>query len=258
MIVQLANGGLFDTDHGVKIKPLKHKTPKGFVLFDGLSVLDGQPIVVIATMESVNEKTGNMVQTWILRSDLSPVDAVKSGADISICGYCPHRHNLNGACYVMPFHAPLSVYKSYKKGQYSTDLPLFNSLVNSRALRLGSYGDPAAVPFHVWDNAIKNARSWTGYTHQVNHKNFDSDMLKITMVSTETPYQSKKLHDQGVKTFRIKTQSMPLLDNEIECLSDSAGIDCITCGICNAQQVSVAINIHGKKSSRFDKFERII
>ena len=64
------------TSKKVKTKTTKQK---GFVLYDGPSVLDGQPIVVIATMETSNRKTGNMVQTWILRSDISPTDASKIG-----------------------------------------------------------------------------------------------------------------------------------------------------------------------------------
>ena len=67
------------------------KAPKqrGFILYDGPSVLDGQPIVVIATMETSNRKTGQMVQTWIIRSDISPTDAAKIGLDSSVCGHCP-------------------------------------------------------------------------------------------------------------------------------------------------------------------------
>ena len=66
----------------------------GVVLYRGPSRLDGAPIVVVATglqRPSENEKTGPMVQTWILRSDEHPVSAVHSGADASICGDCPLR-----------------------------------------------------------------------------------------------------------------------------------------------------------------------
>ena len=39
---------------------------KGYVLHEGPSPFDGQPIVSIATLHSSNRKTGDMVQTWIL------------------------------------------------------------------------------------------------------------------------------------------------------------------------------------------------
>jgi hypothetical protein len=81
--------------------------PKGYILYKGPSVLDGAPIVVIATMSTNNGKTGDMVQTWILRDDVSPLEATKTGQDSSVCGECPHRHYLGGACYVTVFQAPL-------------------------------------------------------------------------------------------------------------------------------------------------------
>ena len=39
------------------------------------SLIDGKPIVVIATYSNRNTKTGAMVQTYILRSDIDPRDA---------------------------------------------------------------------------------------------------------------------------------------------------------------------------------------
>ena len=68
--------------------------PNGAILYEGPSALDGAPIVVIVTglaRKSTNAKTGALLQTWILRSDMHPIDAVRSGADSSICGDCRHR-----------------------------------------------------------------------------------------------------------------------------------------------------------------------
>ena len=83
-----------------KKPPIKRPQLRGVILYDGASMLDGEPIVVIATLETSNRKTGEMVQTWIIRSDIAPTDAAKSGDDKSICGACPHRHYSKGACYV--------------------------------------------------------------------------------------------------------------------------------------------------------------
>ena len=64
----------------------------------GASPVDGAPIVMImtglsplASEQSVNRKTGPMVQTHIVRQDMAPVVAMMSGADRSICGDCPLR-----------------------------------------------------------------------------------------------------------------------------------------------------------------------
>ena len=45
------------------------------VIYRGPSLLDGAPIVVIATVTDTNSKTGAMVQTYIIRSDMPPTDA---------------------------------------------------------------------------------------------------------------------------------------------------------------------------------------
>src|SRR4051812_20933218 len=89
---------------------LRKGTWSGVVLYAGPSMLDGKPIVAIANRiedDSTNGKTGNMVQTWIMRSDMKPTDAVKSGEDSSVCGDCPHRPANDGSCYVLTFQAPL-------------------------------------------------------------------------------------------------------------------------------------------------------
>jgi len=88
------------------------------ILYTGPSMLDGSPIVVIATAGSNNVKTGPMIQTWILRADLDPVEAKHAGADSSVCGQCPHRHFLGGSCYVQPYQAPRSIWYSWWKGNY--------------------------------------------------------------------------------------------------------------------------------------------
>jgi hypothetical protein len=66
----------------------------GVILYEGPSVIDGAPIVAIATgfkSPSSNDKTGTMIQVWILRADIAPHEAQKTGADESICGDCPMR-----------------------------------------------------------------------------------------------------------------------------------------------------------------------
>ncbi len=98
----------------------------GYILYDGASVYDGKPIVVIATNKTSNDKTGDMWQTWIMRSDIEPHTAVKTGDDYSVCGECPLRplnYKKNGLpkpCYVRVFQAPLSVYRKYKRNGYKT------------------------------------------------------------------------------------------------------------------------------------------
>jgi len=64
----------------------------------GSSPIDGEPIVLlisglsrIKSEQSANKKTGPMVQTFILKQNEKPTEAIKNGGDESICGKCPLR-----------------------------------------------------------------------------------------------------------------------------------------------------------------------
>ena len=68
----------------------------------GPSPYDGTPIVLIltglsplASEQSGNRKTGAMVQSYILRQDMSPIVAVMSAADRAVCGDCSLRPAAN-------------------------------------------------------------------------------------------------------------------------------------------------------------------
>ena len=148
---------------------------KGSVLlYSGPSQIDGAPIIVVATSDSKNEKTGKLIQTWIMRSDIDPKTATKTGHDTSVCGNCAHKPtNYKAAdvpeCYVLSHKAPLSIYKAYHRGRYCTDV----SQLPDADIRFGSYGDPVAAPIEVW-TGVKHSLELmynrkfkhTGYSHQ--------------------------------------------------------------------------------------------
>src|SRR5262245_43317979 len=143
------------------------------VLFSGVSEIDGRtPIVVIATglrRESDNRKTGPMVQVWILRADMLPTEAVGSRADAGICGGCPHRKQVEcgRTCYVNVGAAPQGILRAWERGSYVVAaLSELSELFAGRLVRLGAYGDPAAVPSEVWDAVLERAAGHTGYSHQ--------------------------------------------------------------------------------------------
>ena len=132
-----------------------------YIIYEGPSVLDQKPIVVILTEEgkSKNVKTGGMAQTYILRSDIPPLEAVKTGEDVSICGMCPHRPKLEGSCYVNVGQGPSAIYRAYKAGRYEHKYPWLVGI--DEMIRIGSYGDPGAVPPGIWFSLIENAKGWT-------------------------------------------------------------------------------------------------
>lgn len=92
-----------------------------------------------------------MIQTFIIRSDVHPTRALKSGQDESICGDCPQRPFKGGKCYVDVAKSVASVYGAYERNRYARpgidyDPALLPELFDGLAFRLGTYGDPAAMP----------------------------------------------------------------------------------------------------------------
>jgi hypothetical protein len=238
---------------------------RGVVLWRGASVLGGSPIAMVATFGTSNRKTGGAVQTWIIRTDVSPADAVKSGADFAVCGDCPQRHFLGGHCYVLPFQSPGAVYRALMRGSYDADhgraLSRFRALLASGAkLRLGAYGDPAAVPLDVYDRIMPHAvGGWLGYTHQWRATSAQF-LREYCMASVDNAAEESQARAMGWRTFRAMGPGETIGERTIECLSESRGTTCQDCGICDGARavreipgsvaVSVWIQTHGARAKR--------
>ena len=229
------------------------------IIYQGASLIDGSPIMVVALLSNRNKKTGNMVQTYIMRSDINPLDASKKGLDFAICGACPMRGNAtndskakqakNRTCYVLLGQGPTIVWKHYQKGGYKAiqGHEAIASLGDGAMVRLGTYGDPAAVPSYVWESLLSRAKGWTGYSHQAKQLGavFNS---KIMMQSVESIIDAQLAWQNGVRTFRV-VKSYDEMDKakEIACPS-SRGVQCADCGLCKGSAIkakSIAIEVHG-------------
>lgn len=255
---------------------MKTKTPKpkSSIIYNGPSLIDGKPIIVVAIISSHNAKTGNMIQTHILRADINPLEASKTGADASICGDCIHRGQstvdplkktaVNRSCYVNIGQGPNQVYKAYIKGNYPTltNPEQIQAIGHNRAVRLGTYGDPAAVPANIWNALLKSARTHTGYTHQHN-ANKPEDYNRL-MYSADSVEDAKQAHAKGYRTFRVipvkewkEKTTGSLLKNEILCPAskeNDKGLSCIECKLCtgsNTKAKSIAIVSHGIGANKF-------
>jgi hypothetical protein len=227
------------------------RKPQGVVLYRGPSLIDGGPVAAVAVnlaRRSRNRKTGNMVGTFILADGAEgPVEAARSGADRSVCGDCPHRA---GTCYVNLSQAPSAVHRALLRGRYPTFTPREHlRLFEKRLVRLGSYGDPAAVPFRTWELLTNASAGWTCYTHQ--WRWCDQRLARLCMASVETPCQRQEAVRLGWRTFRVRLAEQPLLENELACpASEEAGrrLTCSTCLACSgnlAGSASPAIVFHG-------------
>ena len=222
--------------------------PLGIILYQGNSLFDGERIVVIATgvfsNKSENRKLGEMIQTWILRADIPPILAAKLGEDKSICSCCKHRFTRMNSCYVNLAHGPHNVYNAYHRNRYVKYTPdMFKHFVGKN-VRIGSYGDPGAIPFEIWDNICSVAKTVTGYSHQF--KTCDQRLKKYCLASTDSEKEYFEAQGMGWRTFRIRLQDSPVLEDEIICrasLKTNKNITCSTCGLCNGVSKGLSKNI---------------
>lgn len=220
-----------------------------YILYEGPSLIDGGPIFVALTgieSPSTNVKTGPLLQTWILRQDVKPIEAHKLGLDRSMCGDCTHR--IHSTCYVSLIHGPSHIYNAYINGHGKRDNA--KKLGRNQRVRLGAYGDPASVPFDVWEELLTYADDWTGYTH---FPLLAPELKRYCQASCETEEQATLYQSLGWKTYRTRATTAPLLPSEIQCPS-SKGVQCFTCLKCNGQSSNISIPVHGLKH-KIKKFE---
>ena len=222
---------------------------KSAIIYNGPSLLDNKPIVVIATYSNRNTKTGKVVQTYILREDINPLEASKTGEDYSICGECPMRGEVTTdperkqakgrKCYVNLGQGVLIVWKAYKRGVYQTGEA--SEMGRGRFVRVGTYGDPAAVPSHVWDNLLSECETWTAYTHQ---KPWRPD---IAMQSADSYTEAVMHWKAGRRTFRV-VADLGQVDKANEAICPASKemnrrAQCTDCKLCKGSSLAKSIAI---------------
>ena len=213
----------------------------GYIAYEGPSEIDGRPIVVIVNKltGSDNAKTGaDLVQTFIIRSDVAPTDALKTGADVSICGQCVHRPSLakdNGAapCYVNVGRSVRSVFNAYKRGRYTPATPdQLRAILADRKVRLGTYGDPAAAPVAMWQTITADAAGVVGYSHQWQSVNFDhAAWAPLVMASADSIDEAAQANLFGMRVFRVSV-GIDKQSGETTCPASAEGGRRATCDSC--------------------------
>lgn len=248
-------------------KPRK-KQPTGFVFYRGPSLIDGSPIVGVCLVgKSSNVKTGTMAQTYILRSDIHPVESVKTGSDVSICGNCPHRliereyvdkkgkkrFGLKRTCYVNLGHGPTAVFSGLMRGIYPNVNPVLLGKLKGRMLRLGTYGDPSAIPQSAWEPLLNAGISGhTGYTHQWQNK-IGNVWLGKLMASVDNAAERLKAWKNGWRTFAVLNTDETHTDAQSTICPSSneyqqktgKKTQCADCKLCNGNKTNIAILGHG-------------
>ena len=231
----------------------------GFIAYEGPSEIDGKPIVVIINKlnGSKNIKTGDVVQSFIIRSDINPVKALQTGDDLSICGECEHRpskaKNTGAApCYVNVGRSVFMVYNAYKRGRYTrSDPATIAAALKDKIVRLGTYGDPFAAPYHIWSNITRYTQKTIGYTHQWQNAKFNPvEWAPLVMASADNIDQAAHANLLGMRVFRVSIglDRQPL---EVICPASSEGGKktlCSSCKLCSGtsiQALDIVIADHG-------------
>jgi hypothetical protein len=229
-----------------------------FVAYRGTSRLDAAPIVAVlyALAGSTNSKTGCVAQFIIAPQDVPPNTAVKNGADAAVCANCVHRPSSGGTCYVVPTFPILAPWYATRYLEDDLDAACRALRSSGRALRIGSWGDPTALPFDVIRALVGAARHGdrrrhTAYTQQ--WRTCDQRFREVAMASVISSQQRDQAKRLGWRTFRIRTAEMPVLDGEIICPATSEGgekVTCARCLLCNGASAAkdIVVVAHGSRN----------
>jgi hypothetical protein len=224
------------TDKAAFIASLHSGKIAGVILWQGASLIDGTPIVAVASkfdLGSDNEKTGAMVQTFILpcpKSNGIEVNGnkpakimawLKATGAKSICGDCVHAWQwdeatqsfVKGSCYVREYQAPAATLGAIARGSYpvaGVDFPFewLPDLSRGLMVRLGSYGDPCAAPVGVWEAFTAHVSGRTGYTHMWKSKHALARanalaMASLVMASCDSESDKQEATRLGFRCFVV-------------------------------------------------------
>jgi hypothetical protein len=222
---------------------------KGLVVYRGPSAYDPSTTIrAVLVLKSSNRKTGNMAQLYILHDATPPHTAQRTGEDAAVCGDCPFRPALSGGCYVVTVQGPLSTWKATRH-MPSAGAAVVARALFGRTLRLGAYGDPAALPLLTvqWLARLVKGRA-TGYTHGWRTR---PDLKPFCMASVESPADAAHAQSQGWRTFRGRPASGAILPQEIDCPSEIVACEkCLLCKGSSSQARSITIPVHGFRTGR--------
>src|SRR5215472_14390217 len=74
---------------------------------------------------------------------------------------------------------------------------------HGRAVRLGAYGDPAAIPSYVNESLVSEASGHTAYSHQLDWAGATGFDAARMMVSADSLAGAQRAWDSGARTFRV-------------------------------------------------------
>ena len=162
-------------------------------------------------------------------------------------------------CYVNVGQSVASIYGAWTRGAYPLiDPAIAARMLAGRVVRIGAYGDPAAIAARHWRALVRLAAGRTGYTHQWRRAAAQA-LRTLVMASADSSSDRDVARAMGWRTFTVRTADQPLAAREIACPASPEGGNrrqCITCQACdgagdNAARASVSIIVHGAMARHF-------
>jgi hypothetical protein len=110
--------------------------------------------------------------------------------------------------------------------------PKHRALFRRRTVRLGAYGDPAAVPTDIWRSIVRAASGHTGYTHA--WRDCDQELRELCMASCETPEEAGDARAMGWKPFLVRPPGSRVPPGFFTCPASAEAGHRLTCAQCLA------------------------
>ena len=227
------------------------------VVWSGPSQLTGAPIMVVAACSgwrsSINAKTGDMVQVYILPLEMKPRTAWYQGGIEAVCpDACPHRSDQDKDCYVN-WSRLTTTWKMGKELVQRGDVGVSRGLFQGAIVRFGAGGDPSAVPLEVWAGIASEARGWSGYT--ANWQALTPEWSRLFMASVSSLPDVWRARSAGWRIYAASESSA--MDTELAvagvkvCPSHSVGLQCVACRQCDgtskgSKRPDYFIPLHGQ------------
>lgn len=226
-----------------------------------------------------------MLYTWIMDAKIPPEIAAFNGVDESICGGCKFRAQpkldagdirpaSTRMCYVRlsalsdEFGTPMAdesmgpaeVWQAWKNGEFGVynTLPSWeederrlswHQYCGPLSVRIGSYGDPGAVPTAVWADLVRYAKNFTGYTHL--WQTCDPNLKKYCMASVDTFEELIEADSEGWRCFivvpadRVEWMNAYAKDSGDAVLCPMTAGKPVTCNTCHmCQGISTKVKPH--------------
>lgn len=188
-------------------------------------------VFTCVTKTSENDKTGNMIQSYLIDKERINEKRVYG----THCEKC----NIVDKCYVQ--HDKVSVRGALKKliGNQNTsyhfvtlDQALTYLQISNKKLRMGSYGDPSALPLSDLEKIKKAVKGrMTSYTHF--WREIPTQYRRYCMASVETPSDRLLAESLGYRCYVVTKDDEEVDTSLVICPNYTHNVTCDDCMLCD-------------------------